>query len=83
MTTYIAYLDESGTHQGAAVSVMPGFVGDERQWRKFQKRSGKLFKRYRADIFHTIAAVTAGRGYSSTHSRRARSDLIYFAQRAK
>jgi hypothetical protein len=54
MTTYIAYLDESGTHQGAAVSVMAGFVGDERQWRKFEKRSGKLFKRYRVDIFHTI-----------------------------
>jgi hypothetical protein len=54
MAAYTAYLDESGTHQGATASVMAGFVGDERQWRKFEKRSGKLFKRYRVDIFHTI-----------------------------
>jgi hypothetical protein len=54
MTIFTAYLDESGTHQGTKVSVMAGFVGDERQWRKFEKRSGKLFKRYRVDIFHTI-----------------------------
>jgi hypothetical protein len=39
MTNYIAYLDECGTHQGAKVSVMAGFVGDERQRRKFEKRS--------------------------------------------
>ena len=31
-----------------------GFVGDERQWQKFEKRSGKLFKRNRVGIFHTI-----------------------------
>jgi hypothetical protein len=29
-----AYLDESGTHTGAKVSAMAGFVGDARQWRK-------------------------------------------------
>jgi hypothetical protein len=39
MTIFTAYLDESGTHQGTKVSVMAGFVGDERQWRKFEKRS--------------------------------------------
>lgn len=54
MTTYTAYLDESGTHQGAKVSVMAGFVGDERQWRKFEKRASKLFGRFRVDIFHSI-----------------------------
>src|SRR5690242_12174988 len=54
MATYTAYLDESGTHHGAKVSLMAGFVGDDRQWRKFEKRSGKLFKRHRVDIFHTI-----------------------------
>jgi hypothetical protein len=33
---------------------MAGFVGDERQWRKFEKRAGKLFDRYQVDVFHTI-----------------------------
>jgi hypothetical protein len=54
MTTFTAYFDESGTHAGADISVMAGFVGDSRQWRKFEKRIGKLFGRYRVDVFHTI-----------------------------
>ena len=37
-----AYFDESGTHGGAVASAMAGFVGDARQWRKFEKRVGKL-----------------------------------------
>ena len=48
--------------RAAKVSVMAGFVGDDRQWRKFEKRSGKLFKRYRIDIFHAVdvcASVSA------------------------
>lgn len=48
------YFDESGTHGPAEVSVMAGFVGNERQWRKFEKRSSKLFGRFKVDIFHTI-----------------------------
>ena len=49
-----AYFDESGTHAGSPLSAMSGFVGDARQWRKFEKRVGKLFKRKRVDVFHTI-----------------------------
>jgi len=49
-----AYFDESGTHESAVISAMAGFVGDARQWRKFEKRTGKLFKRFRVDVFHTI-----------------------------
>jgi hypothetical protein len=49
-----AYFDESGTHAGAEISAMAGFVGDARQWRKFEKRAGKLFRRFRVDVFHTI-----------------------------
>jgi hypothetical protein len=48
------FLDESGTHRGAPVAVMAGFIADARQWRKFEKRAGKLFARYRVDVFHTI-----------------------------
>jgi hypothetical protein len=49
-----AYFDESGTHGGSDLSVMAGFIGDARQWRKFEKRTSKLFKRFKVDIFHTI-----------------------------
>lgn len=49
-----AYFDESGTHGGSALSVMAGFIGDARQWRKFKKRTSKLFMRFGVDIFHTI-----------------------------
>jgi hypothetical protein len=51
---FTAYFDESGTHAGSPVSVMAGFVGDARQWRKFEKRAAKLFRRFRVDVFHTI-----------------------------
>jgi hypothetical protein len=54
MSHFTAYFDESGTHQGAQVSVMAGFVGDQRQWRKFEKRTSKLFARYRVQLFHAI-----------------------------
>jgi hypothetical protein len=48
-----SYLDESGTH-GGDVTIMAGFLADARQWRKFEKRTTKLFSRFRVDIFHTI-----------------------------
>jgi len=48
------YFDESGTHASAQQSLMAGFIGDARQWRKFEKRTTKLFKRYRVDIYHSI-----------------------------
>jgi hypothetical protein len=54
MAIYTAYFDESGTHGAADLSVMAGFIGDARQWRKFEKRIGKLFSRYRVDVFHAI-----------------------------
>jgi hypothetical protein len=49
-----AYFDESGTHAGSELSVMAGFLGNARQWRKLEKRSAKLFDRYKVDVFHTI-----------------------------
>jgi hypothetical protein len=51
---FTAYFDESGTHIDAEVSGMAGFTGDARQWRKFEKRAAKLFKRFEVDVFHTI-----------------------------
>lgn len=54
LMVFTAYLDESGTHAGAPISAMAGFVGDARQWRKFEKRVGKLFKRFQVNVFHAI-----------------------------
>jgi hypothetical protein len=51
---FTAYLDESGTHAGAEVSAMGGYVADARQWRKYEKRTAKLFKRYGVKVFHAI-----------------------------
>jgi len=51
---FTAYFDESGTHAGAELTGMAGFLGDRRRWQKFEKRAGKLFKRFRVDVFHTI-----------------------------
>jgi hypothetical protein len=51
---FTAYFDESGTHGGSKLSCMAGFVGDARQWRKFEKRAEKLFNRFRVEVFHTI-----------------------------
>src|SRR5215467_1091800 len=51
---FTAYFDESGTHAGAELTAMAGFLGDPRQWRKFERRTGKLFKRFHVDVFHAI-----------------------------
>jgi hypothetical protein len=51
---FTAYLDESGTHAGASVSALAGFVGHARQWRKFEKRVGRLSARFHVNIFHAI-----------------------------
>jgi hypothetical protein len=58
------YFDESGTHKGAAVSVMAGFVGDSRNWRKFEKRASKLFARFQVDIYHTIDLKRSDKDFS-------------------
>jgi hypothetical protein len=54
MRQLTGYFDESGTHDAAAVSGMAGFVGDKRQWAKFEKRTNKLFARYRVKVFHAV-----------------------------
>jgi hypothetical protein len=59
-----AYFDESGTHKGAELSVMAGFVGDAGQWRKFEKRAGKLFRRFGVDVFHSIDVRRSDKDFS-------------------
>lgn len=49
-----AYFDESGTHDDSPVAAMAGFVGDKRQWAKFEKRVRKLFTRFKVSAYHTV-----------------------------
>jgi hypothetical protein len=58
------YFDESGTHGGSSLSVMAGFLGDSRQWHKFEKRAAKLFRRYRVDIFHSVDLKRSDRDFA-------------------
>lgn len=51
---FTGYFDESGTHAGAEVSAMAGFVSNARQWRKYEKRTGQLFNRCGVKVFHAI-----------------------------
>jgi hypothetical protein len=51
---YTAYPDESSTHAGSAVSTVAGFIANARQWRKYEKRTDRLFKRFGVTIFHAI-----------------------------
>lgn len=49
LTTYI---DESGTHGDSAVTVMAGYVGHSGQWRKFDKKWGRMLGNAGASHFH-------------------------------
>lgn len=49
-----AYIDESGTHGPSSVSVMAGYVANPKQWRNYEKRTARLFRRYRVNVFHAI-----------------------------
>ncbi len=48
------YFDESGSHSDSPVTLLAGYVGDARQWRKFEKRVTKLFSRYGVKKFHAV-----------------------------
>jgi hypothetical protein len=49
-----AYFDESGTHKDAPLSVMAGYVGDEKQWQDFNRRVGELFAEFGVRQFHLV-----------------------------
>jgi hypothetical protein len=59
-----AYFDESGTHAGSELAIMAGFVGDARQWRKFEKRTTKLFAKFGVDIFHSVDVKRSGKDFA-------------------
>jgi hypothetical protein len=50
---YTGYLDESGTHDGSAATVMGGVLARADQWQKFQKGFDRVKKEHGFRIFHT------------------------------
>jgi uncharacterized protein DUF3800 len=50
---YTVYLDESGTHDGSAVTVMAGVLGRADQWKRFQVGYDGIKKKHGFEIFHT------------------------------
>jgi hypothetical protein len=48
-----AYLDESGTHGGSAVTVMGGILAKESQWAAFQSHFDRAKRNYGFKIFHS------------------------------
>ena len=53
MLAYTAYLDESGTHDGSAITIMGGVLGRADQWKRFQAGYDKAKKKHGFRIFHT------------------------------
>ena len=53
MFVFTAYLDESGTHDDLAVTVMGGAFARAQQWDSFRKEFDELRQRYGFRVFHT------------------------------
>jgi len=53
LLAYTAYLDESGTHDGSAITIMGGVLGRADQWKRFQAGYDKAKKKHGFRIFHT------------------------------
>jgi hypothetical protein len=49
-----AHFDESGSHTGAPVTAMAGYVADERQWQRFNARVAELFAQFGVSEFHSV-----------------------------
>lgn len=47
-----AYLDESGTHEGASLVVVAGWVGDRKAWKSFTKEWRGVLQRAGVEYFH-------------------------------
>src|SRR5258705_1869607 len=51
-----AYMDESGRHRGATITVMAGYVGYSGAWKKFEKKWGRMLKDSGLEYFHAVEA---------------------------
>lgn len=51
-----AYLDESGTHDGAPVLCVAGYVGKREQWLKYEEEWLPIINESRVSCFHAVEA---------------------------
>jgi hypothetical protein len=49
-----AFFDESGTHGGAIITAVAGYIADSEQWKNYKKRTSELFVDYNVSLFHAI-----------------------------
>ncbi len=47
-----AYLDESGTHRGSSLIKVAGYVGNETEWKYFQKKWVQKLSKFDMEYFH-------------------------------
>lgn len=53
MLSLTAYLDESGTHDGSAVTIMAGAMATAAQWARFESCFSALKRKHGFKVFHT------------------------------
>jgi len=53
MFPYVAYFDESGTHEGSDTTVMGGLIARADHWKKFDTAFAAIQKRHGFRVFHT------------------------------
>ncbi len=72
---YAVYLDESGTHVGADVATVAGFVANVPQWEAFSKKWQSVLTDFGLDCFH-MSEFEAVKGRFSGWSKDKRHDLL-------
>jgi hypothetical protein len=48
----VAYLDDSGTHDGSPVVTMAGYVGIDDAWTAFETDVAPIFANYAVEVLH-------------------------------
>jgi hypothetical protein len=52
LLAYTAYFDESGTHDGEAVTIMGAVIGRADQWKEFGRKYNEIRRRHGFKVFH-------------------------------
>ena len=74
-TLYTAYFDESGTHDGAEVTVVGGFVAEPDKWEQFSKVWQVALDDYGLEYFH-MSEFESRQGPHATWANAERNELL-------
>lgn len=67
-----AYIDESGTHDDSSIVIIAGVVGHAGQWRKFEKKWGRMLLDHKLPYFHAKEIENGhgiGKGWTTDQKR--------------